>query len=62
MREFIEQKLAEFGYTDLEWHYGREGWFILAISPYGLRSVIQISKFVEDYLWLEKVEIVENHT
>ena len=61
MKEFIEQKLAESGYTNLEWHYGRDGYFILAISRHGLKSVIQISQFVEDCLWLEKVEIVENH-
>lgn len=60
MKEFIEQKLAEFGYTNIEWHYGREGYFVLANRHNEAKSVINISRFVNDLLWLdEKIESVQ---
>lgn len=54
MKEFIEQKLAECGYTNIEWHYGREGYFVLANRPNEAKSVVNISRFVNDFLWLEE--------
>lgn len=61
MREFIEQKLAECGYTNIEWHYGREGYFVLVNRPNEAKSVVNIGHFVNDLLWLEKVEIVQDY-
>lgn len=60
MKEFIEQKLAECGYTNIEWHYGREGYFVLVNRPNEAKSVVNISRFVNDLLWLdEKMENIQ---
>jgi hypothetical protein len=53
--QFIEQYLKRLGYSNITWHWGREGWYILTMK-HNTINCINIKDLVENQLCLELKE------
>lgn len=50
MKKTIELYLQSFGYSNIHWKYGRKGYFIIALAPYGFSECIEPQEIVNEML------------
>lgn len=49
MKNYIEKLLLEKGCTDIQWKYGRQGWYVL-VKEHGSTVCYNIGGFVNAHL------------
>lgn len=52
LKEYIEKRLRTYGYYKFEWHYGNQGYYILAECPTHTQC-INVGELLNDEIKLE---------